>query len=196
MTLFANSNICVGSWSVFDCFFFSYGWFFFAFFAYLLILYWVSDFVNLPHWVLCIFILVQIFLNSGMHLTYLETDWSFQALPFRFVRQNQSNAQSGLIISHYRGKTLLHTLPSALWIMTFSGLAGGTSTTTGPVGVTGTILLSPFSCFFPWFRVMPHRHAMHWSVPLLNTWGRPSKLSEDLSRSGPLRYSVLCTLAT
>lgn len=93
MTLFANSNICVGCWSDFIAFPPPRGLYFF-FFACLLIFYWVPDIVNFTS-LSAVYFYISINipeLCSGMRLTYLETDWSFQALLFRFVRWDQSSA--------------------------------------------------------------------------------------------------------
>lgn len=85
-------------------------------------------------------------------------------------------------------KTILCTLPHALWI----NLAGGTGITPGPMWVTDTVPLNPFSWFCPWPRVISSQACLALIGAVLNTQGRPSAAPQR-SMCSSLRYSVLWT---
>lgn len=69
-----------------------------------------------------------------------------------------------LIISHYQGKTLPSTLPSALWIVRLSNLVGGQQSRPS--------LDARHCCFFPnSFPCLRYFHAHRMIITLLNTEG-------------------------
>lgn len=134
MILLANSNIYVSSFSVFAWFFSSSWTVFSCFFACLLIFLLGTRYCEFYLAGCCILCITTNILElySGIHLSYLETNVSFQAFCLDLLDGTRAVYSLGLIISYYGGKTLLNTLPCALWLMRFSSLADRTGTTSNP----------------------------------------------------------------
>lgn len=76
----------------------------------LIIFVWLSSILNFTG---CWIFLYSYKYLWGLSCSYMETIWSFQALPLRFVGRIRPMFSLELIISHYWGETFLSTLSNA-----------------------------------------------------------------------------------